>query len=223
MKVFCSGLAVHRAHGYRRDSPGCPAEHPAGTVRSSPGHPSATTLLQEPARDFSSLHGFALGSKAIELARQKQDIQEPRRGTACTHRWVFREDRLKSVSCQQRVCTAIPFLQETEGQLSLAVTISYCTASKECQGRAHKAPVCTRTRHEGGGPQPAPDMGGSVWETLPRACLGRPLAQHLLVPHHAASPHNAFAPQRDQKASNPLIARVCVERLPDYLTISCTH
>lgn len=78
--------------------------------------------------------------------------------------------------------------------------------------------------HEGDGPQTRvdPNTRGSVWEMLPRA-ISAAHSEHLPVPHRAASPLDAFAPQRDQKASSPLIAGFSVERLPDYLTISCAH
>ena len=66
---------------------------------------------------FSSFHGFPLGSKAIELARQKQDIQEPGKGTACTHCSVWvPSGRIGRNRCpaSSKSCTDVPFLQETE-------------------------------------------------------------------------------------------------------------
>lgn len=113
---FCSGLAVHGAHSHRRGSPGSPANHLADIVHPSPGHPSATVLLQEPARTFSSFDGFVLGSKAIELAREKQDIQEPGKDTACTHCSVWVPSGRIGPNCcpaSSKSCTDVPFLQET--------------------------------------------------------------------------------------------------------------
>lgn len=109
---------------------------------------------------------------------------------------AFREDGLKSVSCQQQVFHRHPLsARNREGRSSLVVPISSCVASKQHQGCAHEAPVCTRTRHEGDGPWPDPDTRSSIWDTWPQASLGCPLIQHLPEPHHVASPRNAFAPQ----------------------------
>lgn len=66
---------------------------------------------------FSSFHGFTLGSKAIELARRNQDIQEPGKGMACTHCSVWMPSgRIGRNRCpaSSKSCTDIPFLQEIE-------------------------------------------------------------------------------------------------------------
>lgn len=126
---------------------------------------------------------------------------------------AFMEDRLKSVSCQQKASHRHPLSAGSEEAWS-----PQWSPSPLGQHLSDVEDMPT-------GPQCSPGHGtrGSVWEMWPRAWLSRPLAEYLLVPHHAASHPNAFAPQADQKASSPLMAQFCVKRLPDYLTISCAH
>lgn len=213
---------VHTATGGTARTPQLTSQQTLST-----DHPSATIPLREPAGDLFLFPWFSTGKQSYRAGQREAGHPGAWEGHGLhplLGLGAFREDRSKSLSCQQQVLHRCPLSAgDREGQSSLAVPISSCVPSKQCQGHAHEAPVCTRTWHEGDGPWPDPDTRGSMWETWPRDSLSRPLLQHLPVPHHEASPHNAFAPQGDQKASNPLITRFCVERLPDYLTISCTH
>lgn len=81
------GLLLHPGctHSHRRVTLGSPGNLPAETIHPFCEHPSATVLLPELAGDLFPSPCFPLGSKAVEMAKQKQDIQEPEKGTACTH------------------------------------------------------------------------------------------------------------------------------------------
>lgn len=206
---FYSGLAVRCAGGHRKDKPGFPADLPAETVQPSPGHPSAI-LLWEPAEALPS-PWFLSGQQSCRLARQKQHLQEPGKGTAGTRcsAWLPSGRRGQGWRCaSSKSGTGVPFLQQTEG----SVTVSSCwqlSGARDVPGKLQCA--------AGQGTAamwPHPDTRGWLWETEPRGPSQPPTRTSLLGPHQAASPHKAFARQQDQKASNPLMAPFGVERLP---------